>query len=374
MSERDLRQRAKGMTGRRITALLLLPVLLFLILAGFHLGGDAEEQIRRKNYESALAVLLAQDRVSALDPHSAIHQYPSKVEAAAGAESRVYYAYKLDEAGSVSLAVLYQKQFFGLKKNVIAIHRYYPGGNLAEEVMIGRNGEEISCRQYYDRKRTGTLSDETAGPNGIPPLWDVRTVYGLFPPALTGIRYERSSPYGWEEEYFFDEAGILTDYKTSQERPLYRRTEEDGVLRVAYGTELAWHEFHYNQENQCIFKSAPPNVRNEYTYDDAGRLSSAGDIRFRFNDNDDPEWIQEGEYEARLYYNADHQITKIDYSRGDEVLFEYDEDGRIREIRHTGSSGFMQGWKYEYDRAGRLREKANTYDGGESRMAVYAYY
>ena len=202
----------------------------------------------------------------------------------------------------------YRKQIFWSKKELYRIQKYYPDGNLKKEIYFD-NGKEISCREYYDRNRIDITVKESTGPNGIPPLWDIRSIVDLFPPKLTGIKYYMTCS-DFTEEYYFDENG---------------------------------------------------------------RLSTADIIMMQFNENDDLEWAKEGEYEACLYYD-DHLLQKIEYSRGDQVLLEYNDEYHISLITHNQSSGEDRAWKYLYDQKGRLKEKVYVYGEQESTEVFYSYY
>ena len=341
--------------------------------AGIFLNSEAEKKVRDGEYAQALNLLLAKNYISALNPYSAIHQYPSEMKNVTAASYTVHYAYGFDENDHVTMVISYHKRHPG--KDVFRIEEYYPDGNLKKDIRFDSNqSKELYCSEYYDRKRIGVLTEDTAGPNGIPPLQDIRSVEDLFPPQLTGIKYCRRSGYAADEEFFFDENGILTDYHTSAERPLFSKTADNDVTVITCGGGILRYEYHYGMTGQYLLFSGSSSGQKEYTYDENGRLSSAGNIMMRFNENDDLEWAKEDTDEAWLHYNEDHLLQKIEYSRGDQVLFEYNDDNHISLITHNQSSGGDRAWKYLYDQKGRLKEKVYVYGEQESTEFVYSYY
>lgn len=160
-------------------------------------------------------------------------------------------------------------------------------------------------------------------------------------------------------DFEYDALGRLLAVAVPSEAYRVERTYNDAGQIETIASEDSTIRYTYNGYGEITgFQSA--NAIVNYNYDTVGNLTERnaaqlGQISYEYDALHRPTRIALGDEWVEITYNNNHWRSSLLRSNGIETLYNYDDNGRVRNIVHVNEEGErLDGFAYEYDAVGNV--------------------
>ncbi|GAB5417015.1 MAG: hypothetical protein Crog4KO_18820 [Crocinitomicaceae bacterium] len=183
----------------------------------------------------------------------------------------------------------------------------------------------------------------------------------------------QTNSMGFTTSFDYDENDNLTEIINANGVSTgFDYDDEDRVIKETFG--VLEKEFEYGNEGFLEKYTKPSGQEVNYEYDSDGRLKETGTIaNIEYNSRNLIDEITTSSGTTYLNYDALNRLEDVFSVHGTHVEYEYDNSGNVVRIDYPNHNGNQFYVEYEYDFKNRMTEIRTNLNGNETTLVSYFY-